>query len=1178
MRGAVTHHNAPMADPSVQPAPLPLDSSDAAQLRAEVDRLRVETHTLAKRAETAWLAWVDADSAWRASVVRRDRAVALSLAPTPTPPRNPHTSAVTPPTAETPQGPPPEKSHQPSSESSTRTVQNILFILGGLLLGTAAIVFTTVAWAAFGVGGRAAILAAATMLVLTLPVIALRRRLRATAETFAAVGFVLVLLDGYAAWHVDLFGATHIPASRFGGLVCAVTVLLAAGYHAMTRLRGPAHIALAVGQPVLPLLIAPMSPSAAGWALAFAAVAATNLGFVTWSRRTSADDTKALRAAGWVLHCLALAAASVASISAEATAHNLPSTVFAGTAVVAVAVVIAGAAWVSRITALHMIAAGVAVVAAVLAIAPIANTAWPGHSLILTAGVVAAVGLIARSLASAIVTRGGDRSTPAAVRHGALGGTLVMSGLLGVVVLAIATIAAMWFVVTVMPSGRPLPVDVRARDWQVLGAVGLTAMAIGSGLPRRAWLAVLICTGVVTTITLPAVVTIPWWTPSTMDIVGAALLGVVSVVANRASTTWVALAAAAMLGGHAGLVSISRPTLASTVFFCLAAIGTAMAWLSHRRSDDAAARHRISGAIGLAAGLTTLPAALATAATAAHAAPGWPTRAAVIGTGALVCAVPALRRAAATIFVAVTVAAIGSVLVWPTLAAAQPDAPASVYGGAALAALAVILLTDRRRPDHRAPVPADPTAGQAGSTAITVLTVMAAAPALFLFAAGVIDAVVAVLLSPYEWIGRAWSLTPTGTGLSPTAGRAESGFAADAVALALGAIAATIAALAVTGRRRAATIALLASGPVAVLVGLASTGARWPAVAAVSLGCGLALGLFVSVRRCGPRTTAICLAAAAAYAGAGVAGALAAPWSTVVWLAAVTVAGVIAGTAGATPASRTAGWLLAVTTGYVTVFALGHAVDLRLGRIALGVVGLAALGLAVSALLRQRRRGTAQEWDALAAASHAGAAVAFVFALTSEGDAALVCAVWGVVLGARALWPQTTPRHRWGLTVGGLACELAALWLMLLSWKVTVVEAYSVPLAAVGVFAGWRATRSRPELHSWVGYGPALAAGFLPTLAAALGPGDTPVRRLALGVAATVTVLIGSTHRRQAPVVVGGLVLSIMALAETARFWDLLPRWIPLAAGGLVLVGLAMTYERRLRDMRRVRDAVRRMR
>src|SRR5207237_9161129 len=95
-------------------------------------------------------------------------------------------------------------------EASTRTVQNALFVLGGLLLGSAAVVFTAVAWARFGVAGRAAILAATTLLVLAVPPVALARRLAATAETFAALGLLLVLLDGYRAWYVNLAGVATV--------------------------------------------------------------------------------------------------------------------------------------------------------------------------------------------------------------------------------------------------------------------------------------------------------------------------------------------------------------------------------------------------------------------------------------------------------------------------------------------------------------------------------------------------------------------------------------------------------------------------------------------------------------------------------------------------------------------------------------------------------------------------------------------------------------------------------------------------------------------------------------------------------------------------------------------------------------------------------------------------------
>jgi hypothetical protein len=137
-----------------------------------------------------------------------------------------------------------------------------------------------------------------------------------------------------------------------------------------------------------------------------------------------------------------------------------------------------------------------------------------------------------------------------------------------------------------------------------------------------------------------------------------------------------------------------------------------------------------------------------------------------------------------------------------------------------------------------------------------------------------------------------------------------------------------------------------------------------------------------------------------------------------------------------------------------------------------------------------------------------------------------------------------------------------------------VPEAYTLPAAGVALLAGWLAARTRPTLHSWSAYGPALLAGFGPTLAVVLAVPGEPVRRLALGLAGVAVVVAGSVRRRQAPVVVGAAALALLALHEAVLLWDLLPRWIPLGAAGLLLVGLAVTYERRRRDLRRLRTAV----
>ena len=166
---------------------------------------------------------------------------------------------------------------QPRPETSSRAVQNLLFTLGGLLLGVAAIVFTAVAWSQFGVTGRATLLAAVTVVALAVPPLALRRGLTATAETVAAVGVLLTLLCGYAAWSVDLFGLAHGSPARYAGAVCLLTAAVAAGYALVTGLRGPRWQALLIFQPALPLLLSPSHPGPAVWSLTFGAIAAVDL-------------------------------------------------------------------------------------------------------------------------------------------------------------------------------------------------------------------------------------------------------------------------------------------------------------------------------------------------------------------------------------------------------------------------------------------------------------------------------------------------------------------------------------------------------------------------------------------------------------------------------------------------------------------------------------------------------------------------------------------------------------------------------------------------------------------------------------------------------------------------------------------------------------------------------------
>ncbi|MEE3918435.1 hypothetical protein V2I01_07140 [Micromonospora sp. BRA006-A] len=73
-----------------------------------------------------------------------------------------------------------------------------------------------------------------------------------------------------------------------------------------------------------------------------------------------------------------------------------------------------------------------------------------------------------------------------------------------------------------------------------------------------------------------------------------------------------------------------------------------------------------------------------------------------------------------------------------------------------------------------------------------------------------------------------------------------------------------------------------------------------------------------------------------------------------------------------------------------------------------------------------------------------------------------------------------------------------------------MLEAYTLPAAALALGAGLLALRRRPGLTSWPALGPGLGAAFLPSLVSVLVSGEPqPWRRLALGAAALAVVLGG---------------------------------------------------------------------
>ncbi|MFE7776074.1 SCO7613 C-terminal domain-containing membrane protein [Streptomyces sp. NPDC057445] len=329
-----------------------------------------------------------------------------------------------------------------------------------------------------------------------------------------------------------------------------------------------------------------------------------------------------------------------------------------------------------------------------------------------------------------------------------------------------------------------------------------------------------------------------------------------------------------------------------------------------------------------------------------------------------------------------------------------------------------------------------------------------------------------------------------------------------------------------------------ASGP---LVG-AST-----AFAVTALVCGLAAGLGVALLGLAtrPATFAVLGVLAVASAAASVAG------------------------RGAT---RTVSACVTVVWSTGLVGATAAAVGLPSGRAGLALLAVPAATALLGARLRRHPVVLPVELTGAAAGL-----VAIALAVPDAPTLALVLALAGVVAAGTAVRPERRP-------VAGYAAAalfVLASWVRLAASDVSVPEAYTLPVTVPALAVGLLRRRRDPEASSWVAYGPGLAATLVPSLFAAWDDAHW-LRPLLLGVAALVITLAGARLRLQALLVLGGAALALDALHELAPYVvqvvGALPRWLPPALAGLLLLAVGATYEQRLRDARRLREIVNRMR
>ncbi|MFI6151178.1 SCO7613 C-terminal domain-containing membrane protein [Kitasatospora sp. NPDC051170] len=293
-------------------------------------------------------------------------------------------------------------------------------------------------------------------------------------------------------------------------------------------------------------------------------------------------------------------------------------------------------------------------------------------------------------------------------------------------------------------------------------------------------------------------------------------------------------------------------------------------------------------------------------------------------------------------------------------------------------------------------------------------------------------------------------------------------------------------------------------------------------------------------------------------------------------------------------------------------------------------------GAAVGQQRADRARLTGRTDPAVAAAvEFAGyglAALALLLSVDVPGRLSFELAVTGVAalgVGLRADRRRSAP-------AAGVALLIVASWIWLARQEVGTPEAYSLSLAVAALVFGhlrrrrfaeeglgpalpispdqaaalgcvhrkaeegataehWRPTTTRrgacPGVAapggsarrapgSWAVYGPGLAVGLLPSLWALFLDGHW-LRPLLLGLAALAVAVLGVRLRLQCPLLLGGGVLVLVAGHELAptvvQVLGLLPRWVPLAVAGALLLALGATYERRLREARRLAGALRRL-
>lgn len=426
------------------------------------------------------------------------------------------------------------------------------------------------------------------------------------------------------------------------------------------------------------------------------------------------------------------------------------------------------------------------------------------------------------------------------------------------------------------------------------------------------------------------------------------------------------------------------------------------------------------------------------------------------------------------------------------------------------------------------------------------------------------------LLRPYLWLREPW------TGLAETARSVPRDWAAGpvpvpgllAAVVVLAAVAAVLTALVAGGRGWALRLACV-SAPVVLVAVPVGLGLPYPLTLAATV-AGVGALFWVAARWTGG--TAECAVACGLLLSlTSAAWSLAGRPETLTVLAALALAAACCAWQARSPSVRAAAAAAAVLASAAWSGAVTLAAGQPVAHAAFPVLAVAGATVPVAARLRAQPAGKAVE-----VAGYTAAATAVTLTADRTGLLALSLALAGVL----ALGVSVRADRRRAAYVGTVLLIVAS-WIRLMEWSVHSPEAYTLPVTVPALLVGWLRRREDPSVSSWAAYGTGLSVTLVPSLVAAWGDQDWP-RPLLLGVCALVVTLAGAHYRLQAPLLLGGGVLALDALHELAPavmvVVDQLPRWVPLGLAGALLLAVGATYEHRLRDVRRLRESLGRMR